>query len=644
MNSTVNQETGRSGKISVSTNDIFPIIKKWLYSEHDIFLRELISNATDAITKRQTLSQMKNLQAETPKITVEIDKDNKKIIISDNGLGMTEEEVEKYIAQLAFSGAEEFVQKMKETSSDVKNQVIGKFGLGFYSAFMCASTVEIESLSMNEGSKATKWICQGETDYQFYASEKATVGTTITLSINDESLEFLESYKTRSVLKNYCDFMPYPIELIDLKSRKETIEHNEKATKDEEKKPLDIDIINAHEPLWKKDPSTLTDKDYETFYSELFPMEAPALFWIHLNIDHPFELKGILYFPKVNPSKPFNEKNIRLYNKQVFVSDNVKEVIPEFLSMLKGVIDSSDIPLNVSRSALQGDPNIKKISNYIVKKVTESLKKLFNNDRAKFETIWPEIALFVKYGTISDEKFDEVMRSMLLFKNSEEKWITFKEYQESIPSEFKEKMGETIITFEKNQSDESLKKQLLAKGVHTIETEQFIDPHLTQHCEYKKVGDHNLKFASIDTEFEKLIESETLDAESIQIKEMVEEILKDQKENLSVEARKIENSTSAAYIKVDQQMKRFQQMSKSMGNGDIMFPVKKTLMLNLTHPVLQNAWKLWQKNDKKALATKLIENTLDLARISSEGLEGQNREKFIERTQDLLKDLSGLAL
>ncbi len=312
--------TTRTGTISVKTNDIFPIIKKWLYSEHDIFLRELVSNACDAITKRKTLGQVSNENIPDGKVLVEVDANKKTITISDNGLGMTEAEVEKYIAQLAFSGAEEFVSKIKDSQQkDLKDQIIGKFGLGFYSCFMVADKVEVESLSMTPGAKPTLWSCNGDTDYTFSESNKTDVGTTIRLFINEDSKDFLEGYKTRSTLKQYCSFMPYPVELLDLKAEKPEAE-----------------IINSTQPLWKKDPSTITDEDYKTFYRELFPMDPEPLFWLHLNIDHPFELKGILYFPKLNPTKPMTDKNIKLYNKQVFVSDNVNDVIPEFLAMLKG--------------------------------------------------------------------------------------------------------------------------------------------------------------------------------------------------------------------------------------------------------------------------------------------------------------------
>lgn len=644
--------TTRKGTISVKTNDIFPIIKKWLYSEHDIFLRELVSNACDAITKRKTLSQINNQSIPEGKVQVEIDANQKVITITDNGLGMTEAEVEKYIAQLAFSGAEEFVSKIKDTQQkDLKDQIIGKFGLGFYSCFMVADKVEVESLSMTEGAKATFWSCNGDTDYTFSESQKAEIGTTIRIFINEESKEFLESYKTRNTLKQYCSFMPYPIELIDLVQRQKTLEENLKATKPEEQKPIDVDIINSTEPLWKKDPTSIKDEEYKNFYRELFPMEPEPLFWLHLNIDHPFELKGILYFPKINPTKPMTDKNIKLYNKQVFVSDNVKDVIPEFLSMLKGAIDSSDIPLNVSRSALQGDPNIKKISNYIIKKVAESLKKLFNTDRARFEKSWEDIGLFVKYGVISDDKFDEIMRDFVLFKSASGSYLTLKEYQEAIPAEFKEKLKTTILTFEKTQSDESLRGQLWNKKIDCIEIDQYIDPHLTQHIEFKKLKDDEFKFSSIDNEFENLMTSENTSANSIKLKEYFEAAIKDLEasskeswlKDLDVSVKAINDSPSAAYMKVDQQMKRLSQMTRSMGGGMAEIPMKKTLIVNEKHPLVQNIVKLKEKSSDK-IATDLLQHVTDLAQLSSEGLNSQAKDNFIKRSQQLLQDLTGLAL
>lgn len=637
--------TSRKGTISVNTGDIFPIIKKWLYSEHDIFLRELVANATDAITKRATLGRVANQEIPAGKITVTVNKTAKTIVLEDNGLGMTEAEVEKYIAQLAFSGAEEFVKKMKDQGSTPNSDIIGKFGLGFYSAFMVSTRVIVESLSMTEGSIATKWICEGETEYNFEDSDKATVGTTVTLHINPESEEFLNAWKVSTTLKKFCDFMPYEIHVIDAEA------------KDEHGNP---GLVNDTQPLWKKDPATLTDADYKEFYKKLFPMDTDPLFWIHLRVDHPFTLEGILYFPKLNPNKPFNESNIRLYNKQVFVSNNVKDIIPEFLSLLKGCIDSSDIPLNVSRSSLQGDPNIKKISNYVIKKVAESLKKLFNNDRVRYETIWEDISLFIKYGAISDTKFDEMMRDFVVFKNSEQKFVTLPEYKESIPENFKEKLANKVLYFEKGKSDYALRKELIAHGLQAIETESYIDPHFMQHVEMTKLGESTYSFASVDSEIAGLLEQDATNESDIKVKDLFTDVLigksndkktenEEDMDSLNhgglkdIEIVKIKNSKSPAYFKIDEQMKRMHQMAKGMGN-EAMFPVKKTLVINPGSPLIQNALKLHEKGTNNPLVKKIVHHVEDLAQISSEGLKHEDREAFVTRTQELMQELTNLAL
>lgn len=639
--------TQRKGTISVDTTDIFPIIKKWLYSEHDIFVRELVSNASDAITKRNTIARAEGHQTVTGSIKIKVDADAKTITFIDNGLGMTEQEVEKYIAQLAFSGAEEFVKKMQETGNESKDEIIGKFGLGFYSAFMVAEKVEINSLSMLPGSNPTKWVCSGDTDYEFFDSQKTEVGTEITLYVNEESKDFLNAWKTRSTLTRYCDFMPYSIELIDVKEVKRITEENEKAQKEEDKKPLPCDIINETEPLWKKDPSTLKDEDYKNFYRKMFPMEQEPLFWLHLNIDHPFTLQGILYFPKLNRDKPINESNIKLYSKQVFVSDNVKDVIPEFLSLLKGAIDSTDIPLNVSRSALQGDPNVKKISNYIIKKVAESLKKLYKNERERYEKAWEDIGLFIKYGTVSDQKFSELMSDKVLFKNTDDKYVTLTEYSELVPDAFKEKMKGKVVYFEEGASDLHLREQLQTEGIPVITTDTYIDPHFMQHAEMKQKEEEKVQFMLVDNALEELLETENAHEDDMKIKDIFNEVLapsEDDKKNLEIEVKNFKSQGPAAYFKVDEQMKRFQQMTKSMGQSNFQMPIKKTLVLNPSNSLVQNVFKLWAKEDKKDLAIKMAKHIQDLASISGEGLSDKETKAFVGRSQELISELSNLAL
>ncbi len=649
----------RKGQIKVNTSDIFPIIKKWLYSEHDIFLRELVANATDAITKRATMARSLNTVLPQGRIEVIISKEDKTIEVRDNGIGMTEEEVEKYLAQLAFSGAEEFVKKLKESGED-KMDIIGKFGLGFYSAFMVASKVEVETLSMNEGAKATLWTCEGDTDYTFSDSNKTEVGTTIRLHINEDGEEFLSDYRIEETLKNFCDFMPHEIYVVDetkqLEAEKKIAEEAGKNLKDDEKTlPYEPRKINETTPLWKQDPKELKDEDYISFFHKMYPMEQTPLFWIHLKVDHPFTLDGILYFPKLNLRKPTNESNIRLYCKQVFVSNNVKDVIPDFLSLLKGAIDSHDIPLNVSRSALQGDPNIKRISNYVVKKVAEALKKLAKKDREKYEAIWEDIGLFVKYGVISDPKFDELMRDLVVFKNSEDKFVTLQEYKESTPEKYKEKLEGKVIYFEKNKSDNSLRSHLLDEGIQTIEVDDHIDPHFMQHVEFNMSGESGYKFSSVDSEIGNIFEEESTNANDIKIKDLFKKFLvgeekEDDKDpmkkltGLDVEISKIKSGKAApAYIKIDESAKRMQNMMRSMGQ-DASFPLKKTLVVNPNNPLIQNAFKISEKGNNEQLVEKLCHYVEDLAYISSEGLKVEDKDKFVSRSQELMSELTKLAL
>lgn len=645
----------RTGSIKVQTQDIFPIIKKWLYSEHDIFIRELVSNATDAITKRHTFSRTQNLETPDGKIEVFVNPTEKTIKISDNGLGMTEEEVEKYLAQLAFSGAAEFVEKMKLEGQDKGADVIGKFGLGFYSAFMVAGKVQVDTLSMNPGAKAVRWTCEGETEYTFSESDRTEVGTTITLFVNEDGQEFLTEWKLSDTLRRFCDFMPYPISVLDetAKAEKPLKEDGSVDESAEPQKPKAV-VINETQPLWRRDPKDITDEEYKKFYRKQFPIDGEPLFWIHLKVDHPFTLEGILFFPKFNPNKTnFNERNIKLYSKQVFVSDDVKNIIPDFLSLLKGSIDSSDIPLNVSRSSLQGDPNIRRISNYVIKKVAEALKKLALNDRTRFEDIWEHIGIFVKYGCVSDDKFDELMRDYVIFKNSDADFFTLDEYAQSIPEKFKEKLDKTVIYFEKDKSDYSLRTQLKTEGVQALETDDHIDPHFMQHAEMKKIKDKEVKFVSIDSIISEILESEASTEDDMKIKELFQKMLypetsKSKKENTEDDApvliSKTKNATAPAYYKVDESMKRLAKMAQSMGQNAMAFPIKKTLVVNPNNVLIQNALKLHEKGGQEELVKKLCGHVQDLATISSEGLKTEEKDRFVQRSQDLIQQLSNLAL
>ena len=618
MNDTMS--TTKQGKINVSAQDIFPIIKKWLYSEHDIFLRELVANATDAITKRATLSRSLNIELPEGKIQITLDKENKKLILEDNGLGMTQEEVEKYLAQVAFSGATEFIEKLKEQGQQPNADIIGKFGLGFYSAFMVSNKVEVDSLSFQEGATPTKWVCEGNPEYTFHPSDKKEVGTTITLHLNEESLDFLESYKVSETLKKFCSFMPYSIFV------------------QEEK-------INETSPLWKKSPQETTEQEYKDFYNKLFPFEEEPLFWLHLKIDHPFTLEGILYFPKFNPSKPFQEKTIKLYNKQVFVSDSVKSIVPEFLALLKGVIDSSDIPLNVSRSSLQGDPNVTKISNYVIKKVAEELKKLFKNDRTKFETLWPDIQIFVQYGIISDTKFDEYLRPYCVFKTSQNKFLTLEEYKNAIPAEYQEDFKDIVIYYEKNKENVGLLFPLQERNIPCVEIDEMMGPHFIQHVEFKPLAQEaklQFQFKSLDFALEKIQKNTTQEVtpQEIELKELFTSSLKaaEQKEELEIEVKGFDLQNVPAYFKEDEQMKRFAHMSKAMGQS-ASFPIKKTLVVNSKNPLVQKLSQLQETQKDSPLVSDLCHYVADLANLAEEGLKGAEKQAFLERSQRIFSAL-----
>jgi molecular chaperone HtpG len=461
------------------------------------------------------------------------------------------------------------------------------------------------------------------------------VGTTITLHANQDGEEFLDSWKVTNTLQRFCDYMPYEIKVEDAENK---TRENDKG----EIEPIEPTIINETKPLWKRDPKEIKDEEYKEFFKKMYPMEQDPLFWVHLKIDHPFTLEGILYFPKINKNKPFNESSIRLYCKQVFVSDNVKNIIPDFLSLLKGVIDSTDIPLNVSRSSLQGDPNIRKISNYVVKKVGDALKTLFRKDREKYEEIWADIGLFVKYGCISEAKFDELMRPMVIFKNSSDKYSTLEEYEKSVPAEYAEKMKDLVLYFEDGISDNSLKNHLWEKGINIIHTDGHIDPHFMQHVETQKKGDKAYRFSSVDSEIGNILESENVAEEDMKVKDLFSKVLfgdqKEEEEKTEVVLQKLKDSSAPAYFKVDEQMRRFSKMAETMGGTD-KFPIKKTLVVNPANPLIQNALKIHEKGKHEGLVDKLCHHVEDLAHISSGGLDSNERDQFVKRSQDLLKEL-----
>lgn len=593
----------KSGSISVNTENIFPIIKKFLYSDHEIFLRELVSNATDACNKLKTLSSVGEFKGETGdfKIKIAVDKDNKTLTISDNGIGMTEEEIEKYINQLAFSGAEEFVKLYKDKADA---NVIGHFGLGFYSAFMVASKVEINTLSYKEASKSAKWECDGSTQFTLSEGTKTERGTDIILHIAEDSLDFLENYKISQLLTKYCKFLPIPIE-------------------------FDGKIINEEKPLWLSKPSDLKDEDYIKFYQTLYPFAEAPLFWIHLNVDFPFNLTGILYFPKVDSAIEAEKHKVQLYSNQVFVTDNVKDILPEFLMLLHGVIDSPDIPLNVSRSSLQSDGNVKKITSHISKKVADKLIELFKNDRADYELKWQNIDLFVKYGLLSDEKFAEKAKDACLLQNTDNQYFTITDYIESIKANQTDKDGNTIVLYTNHSTEQhSYIKNAQNKGYSVIKLEGPLDNHFSGYLEQKN---EKVQCKRVDADaIDKLIaiEQTTVALMSEEESKKVLNLFEKANQNTDIvfSAEALSPSENLITITESEYDRRMREMSKM--NGFNMFgamPLKYQTILNTNHP---QAKALIEKEEN--LALKSAQKALNLAMLSKGLLKGELLTQYIQ--------------
>lgn len=593
----------KTGSISVNTENIFPIIKKFLYSDHEIFLRELVSNATDACNKLKTLASVGEFKGETGefKIKVSIDKDKKTLTISDNGIGMTEEEIEKYINQLAFSGAEEFVQKYKDKADA---NVIGHFGLGFYSAFMVASTVEINTLSFKEDAKAAKWECDGSTQYTIGKGKRKERGTDIILHIAEDSLDFLENYKISGLLTKYCKFLPVPIE-------------------------FDGKIINEEKPLWLAKPTDLKDEDYVKFYQTLYPMAEAPLFWIHLNVDFPFNLTGILYFPKVESAIEAEKHKVQLYSNQVFVTDNVKDILPEFLMLLHGVIDSPDIPLNVSRSSLQSDGNVKKITSHISKKVADKLGDLFKQDRKDYESKWPNIDLFVKYGLLSDEKFGEKAKDYCLLQSADNQLYTIADFIEKIKPNQTDKDGNTIILYTHNQVEQhSYIAAAQERGYHVIVLEGPLDNHFSGWLEQKN---EKVQCKRVDADaLDKLIAIEQTNVSLLsedESKKMVSIFeTANQSSDIKFSAEALSPKESFVTITESEYDRRMREMSKM--NGFNMFgemPMTYQTILNTNHPMAKS---LIEKEE--TLAKKTAEKALNLAMLSKGLLKGEKLTQFIK--------------
>ncbi len=611
----------QKGQIRVQTENIFPIIKKFLYSEHDIFLRELISNATDATQKLKTLSSLGEAKGELGELRIDVtlDAKEKTITIEDRGVGMSQEEVDKYLNQVAFSGAEEFLTKYKDAN------IIGHFGLGFYSAFMVAEKVEVLTQSHNADAATVYWSCDGSPEFELYEVEKKQRGTKIILHINEESKEFLEAYRIKSTLEKFCKFLPIPIYFTDVAEEKKA-EHVEKS-------------INNTNPIWVKKPSELTKEDYEKFYKELYPFNETPLFWIHLNVDYPFNLTGILYFPKIKQSHEIQKDKIQLYSNQVFVTDEVKEIVPEFLMLLQGVIDSPDIPLNVSRSYLQGDPNVKKINAHITKKVADKLEEIFRNERSEFEAKWESLGLFVKYGMMTDDKFLEKANKFLVMEDTTGKFHTYEEYKMATETLQKNKDGKQVIIYTTNPVQQDAYIQAaLAKGYVVVKMETLVDAAFINNMEMKW---ENSSFVRVDADIvDNLIDKQET-ADSVLTKDETENLKKlfDYPKGdlqVTVEVKGLSKDSAPVIATRPEFMRRMKDMG-AVGGGMTAFyaqmPDEVNLTINGNHPIYQTLL----KEADAVKQEKQVKNLADLALLSQGLLKGAELTNFINRSVELME-------
>jgi molecular chaperone HtpG len=611
----------QKGQIRVNTENIFPIIKKFLYSEHDIFLRELISNATDATQKVKTLSSLGEVKGELGELRIDVVLDAKEKTLSfiDKGVGMTKEEVDKYLNQVAFSGAEEFLEKYKDAS------IIGHFGLGFYSAFMVAEKVEVITQSHDNNAATVYWSCDGSPEFELYEVEKKERGSKIVLHINEESKEFLEAYKVKSVLEKFCKFLPVPIYFTDVAEEKK---------KDEEEKS-----INNTNPIWVKKPSDLTKEDYEKFYKELYPFNETPLFWIHLNVDYPFNLTGILYFPKIKQSHEIQKDKIQLYSNQVFVTDEVKEIVPEFLMLLQGVIDSPDIPLNVSRSYLQGDPNVRKINAHITKKVADKLEEIFKNERTEFEAKWESLGLFVKYGMMTDDKFLDKANKFLVMEDTAGKFHTVEEYKIATDVLQKNKEGKQVIIYTTNPIQQDAYVQAaVAKGYLVVKMETLVDAAFINNMEMKW---ENTTFVRVDADIVDNLIDKQEGAESILSKEETENLKKMfefpiSDLHVSIEVKGLSKDAAPVVATRPEFMRRMKDMGAAGGGMTAFYaqmPDEVTLTVNGNHPIYQTLL----KEANVDLQSKQIRNLADLALLSQGLLKGAELTSFINRSVSLME-------
>ena len=690
----------KRGSLSINSDNIFPIIKKWLYSDHDIFFRELISNGCDAITKLKKLEVMGEYtfpENHKNQIQVIVNPEEKTLKFIDAGLGMTADEVEEYITQIAFSGATQFLEKYKDKTNE--DQIIGHFGLGFYSAFMVADVVEIDTLSYREGAQAVHWSCDGGTEYELEDSNRTEVGTEITLHLNEESLEFANEYRAREVIEKYCSFMPVEIYLskanapqeyetideADLREDDVVVEHihedaktEEKENENGEKEVVEVSpakdqvkinkrpvSLSDTQPLWMKHPNECTEEEYKEFYRKVFMDYKEPLFWIHLNMDYPFNLKGILYFPKINTEYESIEGTIKLYNNQVFIADNIKEVIPEFLMLLKGVIDCPDLPLNVSRSALQNDGFVKKISEYISKKVADKLSGMCKTDRETYEKYWDDINPFIKFGCLKDTKFSDRMMDYILYKNLDGKYLTLEDYlKENETEEEAKEESETVIEENKEETAEEIKKDaeegkepekttvyyvtdevqqsqyinmFKEEGQDALILKHNIDSAFISHVEQKK---ETVKFMRIDADINESVKAdgeENLEEQTKELGEIFKKALG--KENLTVKAEKLKNESVSSMMTVTEESRRMQEMMKMYnmyGMDSSMFGGQETLVLNLNNKLVQ-----YVLANKEGDLTKLVcEQLYDLAVITHRQLTPEEMTKFVARSNEIMMEMT----
>ncbi len=634
----------QTGQINVQTENIFPIIKKFLYSDHEIFLRELVSNAVDATQKLKTLASVGSVKDELGDLTIEIiaDKKAKTLTIRDKGIGMTAEEIDKYINQIAFSGAEEFVKKFKNKSEAEQNAIIGHFGLGFYSSFMVSDKVEIITKTYKKGgaTKAVKWECDGSPNYTIVETDKKERGTDIILHISDDEKEFLEDHKILQLLNKYSKFLPVPIKFGKEKNQVKVEGEKDENGHDVYKEVESDRIINNTDPIWKKAPVDLKDEDYKKFYHELYPYNFDEpLFNIHLNVDYPFNLTGVLYFPKLKKNLEMQKDKIQLYSNQVFVTDSVEGIVPEFLTLLHGVIDSPDIPLNVSRSYLQSDRNVKKISNHITKKVADKLEEIFKNNREEMELKWDDIKVFIEYGMISDEKFYERAQKFALLKNNDQKYFTFDEYHEKVKETQTDKNKKVIYLYSNNKDEQySYIESARERGYDILEMEGVLDNHFINSLE-QKLSDVQFKRVDADT-LDKLIDKDEkipskLDEKQIEsLKPVIENNI--DKAKFSVVFEALSESDAPFLITQSEFMRRMKDMEKLGGSGMMGlggFPETYNLIVNTNHNVVVAIQEMKDENTQK----EKIKQMYDLALLSQSLLKGKDLSDFIKRSFNLLQ-------